>query len=119
DRAVQAAFADPRFPAITSDEFVRATVEVSVLGPSEPMEAASRDEVVSQLCPGVDGLIVSSPGHGATFLPDVWAQLPQPEAFVDALWHKAGLRRGSWPPGVRVSRYRTEAAVGSPPRKAP
>jgi AmmeMemoRadiSam system protein A len=119
DRAVQAAFADPRFPPITSDEFARAVVEVSVLGPLQPLDAGSVGELLETLEPGVDGLVVSAPGHGATFLPDVWEQLPEPADFVDALWRKAGLRPRTWPPGVRVSRYRTEAAVGAPPRRAP
>jgi AmmeMemoRadiSam system protein A len=119
DRARQAAFADPRFPPITADEFVRATIEVSVLGPSEPVHASSLHELLGRLRPGEDGVVVSAPGHRATFLPDVWTQLPLPEDFVDALWRKAGLRTGTWPPGIRVSRYRTETAVGRPPRTAP
>jgi AmmeMemoRadiSam system protein A len=119
DRAQQAAFADPRFPPITAEEFGRATIEVSVLGPCEPLEAANLDRLLHALRPGVDGVVVSAPGHRATFLPDVWAQLTDPALFVDALWRKAGLRPGTWPPGVRVCRYRTETAVGAPPRQAP
>lgn len=119
DRARQAAFADPRFPPITADEFGRATIRVSVLGPSEPVQAATPAELLAALRPGVDGVAVSAPGHQATFLPEVWAQLPTPQAFLDALWHKAGLREGSWPPGIRVSRYLTEVSVGVPPRAAP
>jgi uncharacterized protein len=119
DRAQQAAFADPRFPPITAEEYMRATVEVSVLGPCEPVDATSLDELVRSLHPGVDGVVVSSPGHRATFLPDVWDQLPDPNVFLGALWRKAGLRPGSWPPGVRVCTYRTQASVGRPPRPAP
>ena len=119
DRAVHAAFADPRFPPISGAEFTRALLEVSVLGSLEPVDAGSLDELLARLRPGVDGVMVSAPGHGATFLPDVWAQLPDPRAFVDALWVKAGLGPGTWPPGVRVCRYRTQTATGDPPRRAP
>jgi uncharacterized protein len=119
DRAQQAAFADPRFPPVTAEEFARATIEVSVLGPCEPIDASSLPELLHALHAGTDGVVVSAPGHRATFLPDVWASLPEPEVFVDALWRKAGLRPGTWPPGIRVCRYRTETAVSSPPRPAP
>jgi AmmeMemoRadiSam system protein A len=119
DRAQQAAFADPRFPPITAEEFTRAAVEVSVLGPCDPVDASSLADLVHALHPGVDGVVVSTPGHRATFLPDVWVQLPDPDDFLAALWRKAGIRPGTWPPGVRVCAYRTQAFVGRPPRPAP
>ena len=52
-------------------------------------------------------------GRGATFLPAVWQQLPDPESFVVHLERKAGLAAGSWSSARRLFRYRAESiAVG-------
>ena len=65
------------------------------------------------MTPGVDGLVLEDDGHRATFLPAVWEQLPDPEAFVGQLERKAGLGAGSWSSARRFHRYRTESiAVG-------
>jgi hypothetical protein len=46
--------------------------------------------------------------HRATFLPQVWAQLPRPQDFLRALKCKAGLGESFWSDEVRVSRYTVE-----------
>ena len=58
-----------------------------------------------QLRPGVDGVILAWRGRRATFLPQVWAELPEPEDFCAALWRKAGLPAGFWAEDLRLSRY--------------
>jgi AmmeMemoRadiSam system protein B/AmmeMemoRadiSam system protein A len=110
--ARRAAFGDPRFPPLTSEEWADVEVSVSVLGPLEPLRAASIDELVAELRPGRDGLVVAGPGGGrATFLPAVWEQLPAPRDFVDRLWQKAGMVPGAWPAGVRTWRYGVDEFV--------
>jgi AmmeMemoRadiSam system protein A len=107
--ARRAAFADPRFAPLTADEWPEVAVSVSVLGPLEPLAASSVPELVGELRPGDDGVVVAgSEGGRATFLPAVWEQLPDPVDFVDRLWHKAGLVPGTWPPGLRTWRYRVD-----------
>jgi AmmeMemoRadiSam system protein A len=114
-----AAFDDPRLPPLTIDDYEQAEIKVSVLTPTEPIDAGSRDELAAAVCPGIDGIIIEAPGHRATFLPSVWDQLGDPEDFLDQLWAKAGLRSRRWPKGMRVERYRTEEFGSAPPRSYP
>lgn len=116
--AWNAAFADPRLPSVTGAEFAVMTVKVSVLSPLTPMRARSWRDVHRSVRPGVDGLLVEAGAHRATLLPSVWARLPDPDQFLDVLWHKAGLRPRDWLPGTRVRRYLTEELTDSGPRAA-
>ncbi|RMH77473.1 MAG: AmmeMemoRadiSam system protein A [Actinomyces sp.] len=117
--AVQAAFADPRMPPLTPDEFARMTIEVSVLSPLEPLPVGSFAELARVVRPGVDGLVVAAAGRRGTFLPSVWEQLPTVEEFLRGLWLKAGLRPGWWPPDTRVWRYTTSVVADPGPRSRP
>ena len=103
--AAAAAFGDPRFEPLTVSEYPAIRVEVSVLSTPEPMSFTSRADALAQLRPGVDGLILTSGRHRATFLPQVWSQLPDPEQFVSHLVRKAGLPASHWGPAVRLERY--------------
>jgi hypothetical protein len=80
--ACAAAFQDPRFPSLTSDEFAEVDIEVSVLSRPEPIFPANEAELMAMLRPGVDGLILEYGVHRSTFLPQVWDQLPTPEQFL-------------------------------------
>jgi hypothetical protein len=103
------AFRDPRFVPLRRDDFASLTLEISVLGPLEPIAAGSERELVEQLRPDVDGLLLAADIGRATFLPAVWEQLPEPEAFVRALARKAGWPAGHWPRRVSAHRYATES----------
>lgn len=92
--AYEAAFRDPRFSPLTQDEYPDLRVHVSVLSPPVPMPIRDEDDLVRQLRPGEDGLIISAEGRRATFLPSVWDSLPDPEAFIAHLKVKAGLSQG-------------------------
>lgn len=105
DRARAAALADPRFPPVEPTELAGLDLSVSVLSPAEPFPVGSWQELHDALRPGVDGLVVEAGYHRATFLPSVWEELPDPAAFLDALWRKAGLAPRAWPRGIRISRY--------------
>ncbi|MCL1898881.1 MAG: AmmeMemoRadiSam system protein A [Micrococcales bacterium] len=106
--ALAAAFHDPRFRPLTKLELDRIKVEVSVLSAAEAMEFSSKQDALDQLNPGVDGLILQAKGRRATFLPQVWEQLPTPELFVAHLLMKAGLSPGHWD-GVKLWRYSVAA----------
>lgn len=101
-----AAFRDPRFPALTAAEFEHVRVEVSLLEEPVPMIVASEADAIAQLCPPDDGVILGWNGRSATFLPQVWEQLPEPRAFLEHLKRKAGLPADFWAPDMRLSRYR-------------
>jgi len=103
--AVAAAFDDSRFPPLAREEFARLQIEVSVLGEAEPLAATSETEVRAALRRGVDGVILEWRGRRATFLPQVWEQLPQATAFLNALKLKAGLPPDFWAEDLRLARY--------------
>lgn len=108
-----AVLADRRFEPVGEHELVQIEIELSLLTLPEPLPVGSRAELLEALVPGVDGLVLEEHGHRATFLPAVWAQLPDPESFVVQLERKAGLAAGSWSTARRHYRYRTESiAVG-------
>jgi AmmeMemoRadiSam system protein A len=114
---VAAAFSDPRLPAIRDDDFRHMSVKVSVVSPLEPMDVTSSDELVAALEPGRTGLLVEARRGGATFLPSVWSHVSGREEFLHLLWRKAGWRPGTWPDGIRASRY-TTVEVGNPGPRA-
>ena len=103
--AVAAAFRDPRFPPLAAHEFLATAVEVSLLSPQMPMAFADEGDLVRQLRPGVDGIVLQHEHHRATFLPQVWETLPEPRQFIAALKGKAGLREDFWAADVKVARY--------------
>lgn len=101
-----AALSDPRFPPLTAGELPDTRIEVSLLSPASPLPAASEEEALAALRPGIDGIIleVGSETH-ATFLPQVWENLPSPRDFLAHLKHKAGLPPDFWSPDLRLQRY--------------
>lgn len=105
ENALAAAFLDPRFPPLRRQELDDIVVEVSLLGPSEPLAFDDEADLLAQLVPGRDGLILEHPGRRATFLPQVWEALPAPEDFLGALKHKAGLPPDYWSPQLAARRY--------------
>lgn len=108
ENAVAAAFQDPRFPPVVAEEFDDLLIEVSVLTP--PMDLPVRDEAElgAKLRPGVDGVILSYGVHRATFLPQVWEELPDPSSFLAHLKMKAGLPPDFWDEGIHVQIYQVE-----------
>jgi AmmeMemoRadiSam system protein A len=106
--AFAAAFRDPRFPPLTAEEFPRLDIHIALLTPAEPMSFVSEADLLKQVVPGVDGLILEDQGRRGTFLPSVWESLPEPKEFLAHLKRKAGLPEGHWSGTVKVWRYRTE-----------
>lgn len=106
--AFDAAFRDPRLPAVTLDDWEHMEVEVSVLGPLQAIEVHDRAELEAALRPGSDGVLLTSREGRGTFLPSVWDQVRSCEEFLDLLWRKAGLRSGRWPADLVVERYQVE-----------
>jgi AmmeMemoRadiSam system protein B/AmmeMemoRadiSam system protein A len=103
--ALGAAFRDPRFEPLRADEFDALEIEVSVLGEPEPLPALSEADACAALRPGIDGVVLEWRGHRATFLPQVWDDLPEPRAFLAALRRKAGLAADQWASDLRLARY--------------
>jgi AmmeMemoRadiSam system protein A len=105
ENAIGAAFRDPRFLPLRACEFEATSVEVSLLSASERVDVAGEDDLLAALRPGHDGLTLEYGRHRATFLPQVWDQLADPQDFVVALKRKAGLPADFWNTRIAVSRY--------------
>lgn len=103
--AVAAALRDPRFAPLRAPELAQTTVEVSLLSPLQTMTFASEADALAQLRPGVDGLVFAYGARRSTFLPQVWAQLPEPADFLAHLKRKAGLPPDFWHAALRLQRY--------------
>jgi AmmeMemoRadiSam system protein A len=114
--AIAAAFDDPRLPPLTRDDFMRMSLKVSVLSPLEPLAVDDLADLRARVSPGVDGLLVAAGHHRGTFLPSVWDQVPDADAFLEALWRKAGWAPGRWPADLAVWRYRTDEFGDEGPR---
>jgi AmmeMemoRadiSam system protein A len=97
--ALAAAFEDPRFPPVTAEELSNIVIEVSVLTPPQRLTYASPTELIEQLQPEIDGVILEKGWHRATFLPQVWEQVPRVEDFLTHLCYKAGLSGNAWKKG--------------------
>ena len=76
-----------------------------------PLPYTDARDLLSKLRPHVDGVILRDSFRRATFLPQVWEQLPHPRDFLRALKRKAGLVEDFWSDGVRVSRYTVEKFI--------
>ncbi len=109
EHAFAAAFRDPRFPLLTEDEFPKLDIHISILTPNEPMSFSDEADLLSQLRPGVDGLIIAKGTRRATFLPSVWESLPEPAQFLAHLKLKAGIADGSSSDPLEAWRYTTES----------
>jgi AmmeMemoRadiSam system protein A len=103
--AIAAAFRDPRFAPLEASELPKTSLEVSLLSPEERIEADSEEQLITQLRPGIDGVILEYGHHRATLLPQVWQQLNDGRDFIAALKVKAGLAEDFWSANVIVSRY--------------
>ncbi len=103
--AYMAAFKDARFPPITPQELNQLTYHISVLSPYQPLSFTSEQNLISEICPGTDGLILIDNGHQGTFLPSVWRQIPTPAIFIQKLKQKAGLPIDYWSESIKVFKY--------------
>jgi AmmeMemoRadiSam system protein A len=107
--AYAAAFSDPRFSPLATDELDSLEIHISVLTPAVPMRFDSEEDLLSKIRPGIDGLILEEDHLRGTFLPSVWESLPDAKTFLQHLKQKAGLPAHYWSPHIKVSRYTTES----------
>jgi len=103
-----AAYRDPRFEPLARDERERLAVEVSVLSPRARIDAASEEQAAARLNPGEDGVVLEYQDLRATFLPQVWGNIPDPFEFLRELKRKAGLPARFWHDEVKLWRYTVE-----------
>lgn len=104
--ALAAAFCDPRFPALSAEEWPCCAVEVSLLSAPQRLRFTGEEDLLRQIRAGEDGLILEADGRRGTFLPQVWESLPDKRAFVAELLRKAELPADTPLDRCSISRYR-------------
>ncbi|MEJ2605228.1 MAG: AmmeMemoRadiSam system protein A [Anaerolineales bacterium] len=97
--AAAAATKDFRFLPVRADEIPQLSIEISVLSTPEPLEYEGPDDLIGKLRPGEDGVILQQGVRRATFLPQVWKKVPDPERFLGMLCEKAFLPPDAWKSG--------------------
>jgi AmmeMemoRadiSam system protein A len=109
DNAVSAAFHDPRFSAMTREEWPSVDIEISILSEPRMLEAKNPTDLLAKLAAGVHGVILSRGYRRATFLPQVWDQLPDKRSFLEHLCLKAGMEASCWKdPQTSIEIYEAE-----------
>ena len=96
EHAVAAALEDPRFPPVSERDLRAIQLEISRLTRPHPLEHKDAAELLSKLKPRVDGVILRDDMRRATFLPQVWKKIPQPDEFMDNLCYKVGANYDLW-----------------------
>ena len=110
DNTRNAATRDPRFPPVRPEEVKGIKIEISVLSEPQPLSFSSPEDLLKKLQTGEDGVVLQIGSNRATFLPQVWEQLPDTVQFLNDLAQKAGCAPGDWRgKNVSVSIYHVEA----------
>jgi MEMO1 family protein len=108
ENACRSAIEDPRFAPMHRSEAERSVLTISILSHDRPMTVADNDDLLAQLRPGRDGLILRDGGRAALFLPKVWDMLPDPAEFVAHLKQKAGLPSHYFSASLQAIRFVAE-----------
>ena len=106
--AYNAAFKDPRFFSVSDEEFPHLHYHISILTPPTTLTFISEKELLNQITPNIDGIILSDGEKKGTFLPSVWEQLPDKHFFLKQLKIKAGFSPDYWSNTLTAQRYSVE-----------
>ena len=96
EHAIASALEDPRFPPVSERELRAIQIEISRLTRPHPLDYKNAEDLLSKLRPHVDGVILRDGMRRATFLPQVWGKIPQPDEFMDNLCYKMGANYDVW-----------------------
>ena len=105
NNAFASAFRDHRFASVQEQELADLDIEISILTPKQLMPVKTEAELLANIRPGIDGLLINNARYRATFLPQVWKQLPEPERFLAHLKQKAGMPADLWPEDMACYKY--------------
>lgn len=108
DNSIKAAFFDSRFPKLHKEELLKLKIEISILTTPYKVNYFSEKDLLSQLRPNIDGLILKVEDAFGTFLPSVWKQLSKPIDFLKHLKIKVGLPMDYWSDNMEIWKYEAE-----------
>ncbi len=109
ENAYNAAFRDPRFSPLTENELDGLELSISILTKPEPMTFTDEANLLEQIKPEIDGLVIEDKGKRGLFLPIVWEQLPEKRDFLAHLKLKAGFPSDYWSSTLKIYRFRADA----------
>lgn len=96
EHAAAAATQDYRFPKVQPAEVAQLHIEISRLTAPEPLLYDDGSQLPDLLQPGEDGVVLQDGARRATFLPQVWDQLPDADSFLSHLCNKMGASSDLW-----------------------
>jgi len=96
ENAVNAAFFDFRFLPLDKKELNLIKIEISILTKPQPLDYQTPEDLINSLRKNIDGVIIKKGPFEATYLPQVWEQIPDKEEFLSSLCVKAGLPSDIW-----------------------
>ena len=108
DNAYHAAFSDPRYPALNQRQLSGLNIHISVLTELSELALQSEQQLLDQLEPGRDGIVLTTGERTATFLPSVWRRFKEPETFIRQLKSEAGLADDYWERDLMIERFQVE-----------
>ena len=106
--AFAAAFSDTRFPPLRAQELDQLDIHISILGTPEEIFFDSENDLLKQIRPNIDGLIMEEDHRRGTFLPSVWESVQGKKEFLTHLKMKSGLPGNYWSDSIRIQRYTVE-----------
>lgn len=106
--AQNAAFKDPRFNPVTSDEVDFLNIDISLLSEPKQMSFTDEADLLRQIVPFKDGIIIKDGWQQAVYLPSVWEDLPDKELFLKSLKMKAGMSPDHFSKHFEAYRFGTE-----------
>ncbi len=106
--AQNSAFSDPRFQPLKRDEFDDLSIDVSLLSSPEKMKFKDETDLLNQIKPFIDGIIIKDGQYQAVYLPSVWEQLPEKSLFLNSLKIKAGMPPKHFSETFEAYRFTTE-----------
>jgi AmmeMemoRadiSam system protein A len=106
--AQAAALRDHRFVPLRVEELDHITLEVSILSEPQILHYTDIEDLKSKVVPFQDGIVLKLDGKQATYLPQVWKQLPKFDDFFSSLCMKANLSRDCLYHHPEISTYRVK-----------
>ena len=106
--AQAAALRDPRFRPLSIEELGQISIEVSILSEPQLLQYDDIDDLKRKVVPFEDGIVLKLDGRQATYLPQVWEQLPKFEDFFSSLCMKANLSGDCLSQHPEISTYRVK-----------
>ena len=108
DNAQKSAFNDPRFNPLQKSELDDLSIDISILSEPKPITFSDEADLLRQIVPFKDGIIIRDGYYQAVYLPSVWEELPDKEMFLKSLKMKAGLSPEYFSKTFKAFRFQTE-----------